>query len=137
MGCAGPSSWPERRRWPSGEHSAAAINPRHSSGKTLSRAAGTGKWRRSASIAATVLPYMVLSVFSAIQRSHDMDWSGWTVLLSLIPLFGLIWLSMPGTPGRNRFGAPPPPNTTGVKVGAALIPVLFVLLVLATTVRHP
>jgi len=80
---------------------------------------------------------MVLSVFSAIQRSHDMDWSGWTVLLSLIPLFGLIWLSMPGTPGRNRFGAPPPPNTTGVKVGAALIPVLFVLLVLATTVRHP
>src|SRR5262245_54532042 len=36
-----------------------------------------------------VVVYIALLVFSVmvmIQRSHDMNWSGWTVLLSIIPL---------------------------------------------------
>lgn len=63
---------------------------------------------------------LVLVVFTLIQRSHDMGWSGWTVLPAFIPLVGLIWLFKPGTPGENRFGPPPIPNTIGVKIGAAL-----------------
>ncbi len=74
-----------------------------------------------------VLAFVVLSVFWGIQRSHDMDWSGWSVLLAFIPLVGLVWLFKGGTPGVNRFGAPPPPNSLGVKLVACLLPGLFVL----------
>ncbi len=64
------------------------------------------------------IPYLVLTVLLLIQRSHDMNWSGWTVLWCLVPLVAFVWLFKAGTPGTNRFGAPPPPNTTGVKVAA-------------------
>ncbi len=78
--------------------------------------------------------YMVLFVLSGIQRAHDMDWSGWTVLVTLIPLVGLIWVFKAGSAGENQFGAPPPPNTTGVKVGAwsaLVIPVMGILAAIA------
>jgi uncharacterized membrane protein YhaH (DUF805 family) len=54
---------------------------------------------------ATILP--TLSV--GVRRLHDLDRSGWWVLLDLIPLVGwiilLIWFCMKGTDGPNRFGA--------------------------------
>lgn len=77
------------------------------------------------------IAYLVLVVFSAIQRSHDMDWSGWTILLAIIPLVGLIWIFKGGTPGGNRFGAPPSPNTLGVKIAGSLFPAVFVIGILA------
>ncbi len=60
-----------------------------------------------------------------------MDWSGWTVLLTLIPLVGLIWVFKRGSEGTNGYGAPPPPNTTGVKILGLLLPILFVVGMLA------
>ena len=81
-----------------------------------------------------LLVYIAVVVFGimiAIQRSHDMDWSGWTVLLFLIPLVGLIWVFKPGSEGMNTYGGPPPPNTTGVKILGLLLPILFVVGVLA------
>jgi len=74
---------------------------------------------------------IVFSVMIAIQRSHDMDWTGWTVLLTLIPLVGLIWVFKPGSEGVNAYGAPPPPNTTGVKILGLLLPIVFVVGILA------
>ncbi len=62
------------------------------------------------------VPYVVLTVLLTIQRCHDMDWTGWASLLVLIPLVGLLFWFVPGTPGANRFGGPPPPNGSGVKV---------------------
>jgi uncharacterized membrane protein YhaH (DUF805 family) len=62
------------------------------------------------------VPYVVLAVLLTIQRCHDMDWTGWASLLVLIPLVGLLFWFVPGTPGANRFGGPPPPNGTGIKV---------------------
>jgi len=62
------------------------------------------------------LPAMVFCIMLGIQRSHDMNLSGWAMLWMLIPLAALYWLFAPGTKGPNRFGAPPPPNSTGVKV---------------------
>ena len=38
------------------------------------------------------------------------------LLLALIPFVGLIWIFKGGTPGSNRFGAPAPANTLGVKI---------------------
>lgn len=46
-----------------------------------------------------------------VRRLHDMDKSGWWLLLSFIPLIGFIillfWFVQPGTRGQNRFGADP------------------------------
>jgi uncharacterized membrane protein YhaH (DUF805 family) len=77
-----------------------------------------------------LLLYAVAAVFGilvAIQRSHDMDWSGWTVLLQLIPLVGFIWVFKRGTEGPNTYGPPPPPNTLGVKILGVLLPVIFLI----------
>ena len=46
-----------------------------------------------------------------VRRLHDTDRSGWWVLISLIPLIGpivlLVFMSIDGTPGQNRFGPNP------------------------------
>lgn len=77
------------------------------------------------------IPYVVLSFLLAIQRAHDMDWSGWTSLFTLIPFVAFIWIFKAGTPGDNRFGAPPPPNTTKVKILALLLPVIAIIGIVA------
>lgn len=77
------------------------------------------------------VPLLVFSVLAGIQRSHDMDWSGWMLLLAFIPFVGLIWIFKSGTKGPNRFGAPPPPNTTGVKILAFVMPVIAIVGILA------
>jgi uncharacterized membrane protein YhaH (DUF805 family) len=75
--------------------------------------------------------YFVQVALATIQRSHDMGWSGWSALGALIPLVNLLWLFKAGTPDANRWGAPPPPNGTGVKIGASLLVLLFVVGILA------
>jgi uncharacterized membrane protein YhaH (DUF805 family) len=75
--------------------------------------------------------YFVASVLLLIQRSHDMDLSGWFSLLALIPLVGLFWVFKGGSRGVNRFGAPPPPNTLAVKIIACVFPAIFVIGILA------
>ena len=78
---------------------------------------------------------IVVSVQINVQRLHDIGWSGWLYLLNFVPIVGsvfpLLLLFIPGTTGANRFGAPPPPNTTAVKVLAwmwLIIPVVFGIL---------
>lgn len=95
--------------------------------------AGATGWVESAGLlgVTAMVPYFVVFVLQSIQRSHDMDWSGWTTLLILIPFVALVWVFKPGTPGINRFGAPPPPNTLGVKLGALLLPLVLIVGMLA------
>jgi uncharacterized membrane protein YhaH (DUF805 family) len=56
---------------------------------------------------ATFLPGLAMS----IRRLHDIDRSGWWVLLGLIPLIGwivlIVWACQRGTVGANRFGSDP------------------------------
>ena len=56
---------------------------------------------------ATLLPSIAISV----RRLHDLDKSGWWLLLSFIPLIGfivlIIWFASRGTEGDNRFGPDP------------------------------
>jgi uncharacterized membrane protein YhaH (DUF805 family) len=84
----------------------------------ISGAGAAGVGLLGAAIWLLLIPYLVFVALVTIRRSHDMGWSGWVSLLAFIPLVGLIWLFKPGTPGANKYGAPPPPNTTGVKVAA-------------------
>jgi len=56
---------------------------------------------------AVFLPGIAVSV----RRLHDTDRSGWWVLISLVPIIGLIaiiiLMALDGTPGDNRFGPNP------------------------------
>jgi len=56
---------------------------------------------------AVILP----SIAVAIRRLHDLDRTGWWILIGLIPLIGwiilIIWYCSRGTVGPNRFGADP------------------------------
>ncbi len=74
-------------------------------------------------IAALVLLYSHICVQG--KRWHDRDKSAWWVLISLVPLVGLVWVivecgCLAGSPEPNRFGpapitgaVPAPTTTTG------------------------
>jgi uncharacterized membrane protein YhaH (DUF805 family) len=57
------------------------------------------------------LPALWISLAVAVRRLHDIGWSGWWWLLSLLPAVGaaqgLFLLFWPGVRGANRFGDDP------------------------------
>ena len=73
---------------------------------------------------AALIAFMILSVQIAVQRLHDIGWSGWLWLLTLVPVVGsllpFVLIFCPGNSGANQYGAPPPPNSTTVKALAVL-----------------
>jgi uncharacterized membrane protein YhaH (DUF805 family) len=82
--------------------------------------------------------YLLFFLLKGAQRSHDMDWSGWTALLTIIPFVGLVWVFKSGSAGDNSYGAPPPPNTLGVKILGLVFPVImFVAIAIAVSVAIP
>ncbi|WP_277373761.1 DUF805 domain-containing protein [Pseudomonas sp. AA-38] len=78
-----------------------------------------------------VVGILVFSFCLVVQRLHDMGWSGWLWLLFFVPLVGtvmsLLMLIVPGTQGVNRYGPPPPPNSTSVTVLAWLVLLLPII----------
>jgi uncharacterized membrane protein YhaH (DUF805 family) len=87
---------------------------------------------------AGLIAFFVFSLMAGVQRVHDMDWSGWTMLLLFVPLvgaiMGLIMLFKGGTEGANRFGAPPTPNPLGVKILGLLFPGIVIVGIVAAVV---
>jgi uncharacterized membrane protein YhaH (DUF805 family) len=77
------------------------------------------------------LALIAIQVMLTVQRCHDFNTSGWLSILSIIPLVNLIFWFIPGTDGPNRFGNPPPPNTTGVVILAMILPLIFILGIVA------
>jgi uncharacterized membrane protein YhaH (DUF805 family) len=57
---------------------------------------------------ATIVPHLAVCV----RRLHDLDRTGWWLLLTFIPVIGALVLIyfyvQSGTPGPNRFGPPAP-----------------------------
>lgn len=57
------------------------------------------------------LALLLPSLAVAVRRLHDIDRSGWWVLIALIPIIGvivlLVFFVQDGTPGPNRFGPSP------------------------------
>lgn len=77
--------------------------------------------------------FLIASILITVQRLHDLGWSGWLWLLNLVPFVGsffpLLLVLMPGNQTANRYGAPPPPNSTAVKVLSSLWVVVIALLI--------
>ncbi len=61
--------------------------------------------------AIVTLPLTIGTIMAAIRRLHDLNRSGWFMLLTLIPivnfLFGIYILFFRGTVGYNKYGADP------------------------------
>lgn len=57
------------------------------------------------------LAMLLPSLGAAARRLHDLDKSGWWLLIGLIPILGALvliyWFIQPGTAGSNRFGPAP------------------------------
>src|SRR3954470_19881804 len=73
----------------------------------------------------------VMSIMLTIQRSHDFNMTGWFSLLVFVPFANLLFWFVPGTDGANRFGAKTQPNSTRVTVALWIVPVVFVIGIVA------
>lgn len=69
---------------------------------------------------------LAVQLMLTIQRSHDMNTTGWLSLIMFVPLAALVFWIVPGTKGENNYGKQPPPNTIGVILLACVVPFLFV-----------
>ncbi len=56
------------------------------------------------------LAVLIPGICVGVRRLHDIDRSGWWLLIILIPFIGVLvllyWMTRPGTDGANRFGMP-------------------------------
>jgi uncharacterized membrane protein YhaH (DUF805 family)/glutaredoxin len=69
-----------------------------------------------------VVVFVVMGLRLSVLRTHDFNWSGWWVLLSFIPVVGVVFslllLFFPGSPGDNDFGEKPESASWGHALGA-------------------
>ena len=73
----------------------------------IDRALGGGQIFQVLVSLALFLPSLAV----AIRRLHDTNWSGWWILIGLIPLVGfiilIVWFCTDSTPGDNNYGPYP------------------------------
>lgn len=54
---------------------------------------------------------VIANMIAAAQRCRDFGWTGWAILLTLMPvvgwMFALALYVLPGNPGPNRYGPDP------------------------------
>jgi uncharacterized membrane protein YhaH (DUF805 family) len=64
-----------------------------------------------------VLAVLIPSIAVSVRRLHDIDRSGWWLLILLVPVIGaivlLVWACSNGTQGNNRFGPDPKADEGG------------------------
>ena len=80
---------------------------------------------------AVVVLTIVLVVLWTVRRLNDCNMSGWFTFIFILPLINLALWFIPGTHGRNNYGAMPPPNKTGVILLALVLPIIAVIGILA------
>lgn len=88
--------------------------------------------------AVAFVAFIIISVQIGVQRLHDVGWSGWLLLLNLIPfvnnIFPILIAVMPGNQGINQYGPPALPNNRAVNVFAWLWVVFLILIIAAGVV---
>ena len=84
-------------------------------------------------------PLFAYLIFIQIRRLHDLDRSGWFLLLVAVPVLGLVWMAyysfMPGSTGDNRFGERR--ETSARELTAGMIGATLFVLSVAWTVFAP
>ena len=64
------------------------------------------------------LAVLIPTLAVTVRRLHDIDRTGWWILINLVPLIGtivlLVFCVMDGTPGNNRYGPNPKGATARV-----------------------
>ncbi len=80
---------------------------------------GTATWNQIGLLGGIyTLAVLTPSIAVGVRRLHDIDKSGWWMLIVFIPLIGaivlLVWAVMEGTRGSNRFGSDPKADEGGV-----------------------
>jgi uncharacterized membrane protein YhaH (DUF805 family) len=64
------------------------------------------------------LAILIPSLAVAVRRLHDLDYTGWWILIGLVPFVGsivlLVFALFEGTPGTNRYGPDPKEVTARV-----------------------
>lgn len=80
------------------------------------------------------VPSAIFMFILCVRRFNDFDARGWWVLASFIPLIGILvslaLLFVPGTPGKNRYGVPPAPESSTMKLLCVLVLVVNIVLVM-------
>ena len=81
------------------------------------------------------IPMIGASLVVAARRLNDLGHTGWLSLLTLVPLlnffFGLWLVFGAGNPGANQYGPPPAANSRSLVWLACILPLVFVVGVLA------
>lgn len=93
----------------------------------------TNPVERLVDIFAVYLPMLFCGCILSLRRFNDLDQSSWLSLLALVPLVngivGLYLMCAPGTPGRNKYGPPPVPNTVTLVLLGVVVPVTISILI--------
>jgi uncharacterized membrane protein YhaH (DUF805 family) len=78
---------------------------------------------------------IVFSVMFAKRRLNDLNRNGWWLLLFIVPLLNLLiaiyLIFFPGTQGVNDYGPAPCQNSLGVKLLGLILPIIFVIGIVA------
>ena len=69
---------------------------------------------------AAYLLISAMTIIFMIKRLHDLNWTGWISVLTIVPIInlilGLILVFAPGTSGPNKYGPPPRPENNAVVI---------------------
>ncbi len=83
-------------------------------GYTVCQAIGIGKFfglGYGIIVIAYTVAVFIPGLAVRVRRLHDVDRSGWMLLVALIPIVGAIWIivswAIAGTPGENEYGINP------------------------------
>lgn len=81
------------------------------------------------------IAFVIVGFVIARRRLHDLDHTGWMGLLFLVPIinliFGLYLVFAPGNKHTNQYGARPSPNTTATWIAGTIMPIIFVIGIIA------
>lgn len=105
-------------------------------GISTSAVASLGETATELMVGISAIGYIAIFVFGIIfmiRRLHDLNWSGWLSVLTIVPIanliIGIVCLFFPGTNGPNKFGPPPKPNRAPIVV--VIIGLVFIIGILA------
>lgn len=81
------------------------------------------------------IAFLVPTFAMTVRRLNDLNVSGWLSLLMLVPLVNFVLMLFlvfaPGTQGLNKYGPAPGPNSGLVVVAALVLPLIFIVGILA------